>query len=52
VSLLILSLRHERLLEAGRITLWLVVAVALASGTEYFLRFFRRIVLEDGEPGR
>ena len=32
VSLLILSLRHERFLEAGRFTLWLVVAVALASG--------------------
>jgi CDP-diacylglycerol--glycerol-3-phosphate 3-phosphatidyltransferase len=50
VSLLILALRHEHFRAAGRIALWLVVAVALVSGTEYFLRFFRRIVLQDGEP--
>jgi len=52
VSLLILALRHDRFLDVGRYALWLVVAIALASGTEYFLRFFRRIVLEDGEAGR
>ncbi len=48
VSLLILALRHEHFRTPGRYALWLVVAVALVSGTEYFLRFFRRIVLEDG----
>jgi hypothetical protein len=31
----------------GRVALWLVVAVALVSGTEYFFRFLRRIVLDD-----
>ncbi len=45
VSLLILALRHEMFALPGRIALWLVVAVALASGTEYFARFLRRIVL-------
>ncbi len=50
VSLLILALRHERFLDAGRYALWLVVAVALVSGTDYFLRFFRRIVLEERRP--
>ncbi len=52
VSLLILALQHDRFLDPGRYVLWLVVAVALLSGTEYFLRFFRRVVLEDGEAGR
>jgi CDP-diacylglycerol---glycerol-3-phosphate 3-phosphatidyltransferase len=50
VSLLILALRHAPFAAAGRIALWLVVAVALLSGTEYFLRFFRRIVLEGAPP--
>ena len=36
VSLLILALKHQEFLTAGRITLWLVVAVALLSGVEYF----------------
>ena len=45
VSLLILALRHEMFKTPGRIALWLVVAVALVSGTEYFVRFLRRIVL-------
>ena len=45
VSLLILALRHEQFATPGRIALWLVVAVALVSGVEYFLRFFRQIVL-------
>jgi CDP-diacylglycerol---glycerol-3-phosphate 3-phosphatidyltransferase len=49
VSLLILAERHELFRLPGRIALWLVVAVALVSGTEYFLRFFRRIVLEPDE---
>jgi len=51
VSLLILALRHEQFATPGRIALWLVVAVALASGMEYFLRFFRQIVLEGPLPG-
>jgi CDP-diacylglycerol--glycerol-3-phosphate 3-phosphatidyltransferase len=51
VSLLILALRHEQFATPGRIALWLVVAVALASGMEYFLRFIRRIVLEGQQPG-
>ena len=46
VSLLILALRHAVFELPGRIALWLVVAVALVSGSEYFLRFFRKIVLE------
>ena len=51
VSLLILAEKHGELLPAGRIALWLVVAVALISGVEYFLRFFRQIVLEGPPPG-
>ena len=50
VSLLILALRHSRYATPGRIALWLVVAVALISGVEYFLRFFRRIVLAGPPP--
>ena len=50
VSLLILALRHEHFAGAGRIALWLVVAVALASGVEYFLRFFRKVVLAGPAP--
>ena len=49
VSLLILALRHEQFELPGRIALWLVVAVALISGTEYFARFLRRVVI-DGLP--
>jgi CDP-diacylglycerol---glycerol-3-phosphate 3-phosphatidyltransferase len=48
VSLLILALRHEAFDLPGRVALWIVVAVALVSGTEYFARFLRRIVLEGG----
>ena len=50
VSLLILALKHTQFLTPGRVTLWLVVAVALFSGTEYFLRFFRQIVLVGPPP--
>jgi len=50
VSLLILAEKHGELLPAGRIALWLVVAVALFSGVEYFLRFFRQIVLVGPPP--
>ncbi|HTY41167.1 MAG TPA: CDP-diacylglycerol--glycerol-3-phosphate 3-phosphatidyltransferase [Thermoanaerobaculia bacterium] len=51
VSLLILALRHEGFALPGRIALWAVVAVAIVSGTEYFTRFLRRIVLEGPRPG-
>jgi CDP-diacylglycerol---glycerol-3-phosphate 3-phosphatidyltransferase len=50
VSLLILALRHDVFALPGRIALWLVVAVALVSGTEYFMRFLRRIMLTPPSP--
>jgi CDP-diacylglycerol--glycerol-3-phosphate 3-phosphatidyltransferase len=43
VSLLILALRHERFALPGRVALWLVVAVAIISGTEYFVRFWKQV---------
>ena len=49
VSLLILTLRHDMFALPGLVALWLVVAVALVSGTEYFVRFLRRIVLAEPE---
>jgi CDP-diacylglycerol--glycerol-3-phosphate 3-phosphatidyltransferase len=45
VSLLILTERHPVFRTPGLFALWVVVAVALASGTDYFVRFLRRIVL-------
>ncbi len=45
VALLILALRDDVFAIPGRIALWLVVAVALVSGTDYFNRFLRQIVL-------
>ena len=48
VSLLILALRHEIFEVPGRAALWLVVAVALISGTEYFVRFWKQITASDG----
>ncbi len=50
VSLLILALRHEEFVLPGRAALWLVVAVALVSGSDYFARFLRRIVIEGRLP--
>jgi CDP-diacylglycerol--glycerol-3-phosphate 3-phosphatidyltransferase len=47
VSMLILALRHEAFETPGRAALWAVVAVALISGTEYFVRFWKRITEED-----
>ncbi len=44
ISLLILSERYSDLALAGKIALWVVVAVALASGAQYFTQFLRRIV--------
>ena len=50
VSMLILALRHEVFALPGLIALWLVVLVALISGTEYFVRFLRRIVVSGSPP--
>jgi CDP-diacylglycerol--glycerol-3-phosphate 3-phosphatidyltransferase len=53
VSLLILAIRHSSFLipvlditleDLAKAALWLVVAVALISGTQYFARFLQRIV--------
>jgi CDP-diacylglycerol--glycerol-3-phosphate 3-phosphatidyltransferase len=49
-SLLILSLRHEIFVFPGKIALWIVVAVALVSGTQYFMRFLQRVTSFDGLP--
>jgi hypothetical protein len=51
VSLLILALRHEVFAQPAKIALWLVVAVALLSGAEYFARFLRRIALTPPAAG-
>ena len=50
VSLLILALRHDVFALPGRIALWLVIAVALVSGTDYFTRFLRRVMLTPPSP--
>ena len=44
VSLLILSERYEWVLLPGRIALWVVVAVAIISGAQYFRLFLRRVM--------
>ena len=49
-SLLILALRHEMFIVPGKLALWLVVIVALASGTQYFLRFLQRVTSIEGAP--
>jgi CDP-diacylglycerol--glycerol-3-phosphate 3-phosphatidyltransferase len=43
-SLLILATRHQQYILPGKIALWIVVAVALVSGVQYFATFLRRIV--------
>jgi len=59
VSLLILAIRHRALLlpvidvslqDIAQVALWLVVAVALISGTQYFARFLQRVVSFTGPP--
>ena len=61
VSLLILAIRHSQavlpvlnisLQELAQAGLWIVVAVALISGTQYFARFLERIVSATGPPSR
>lgn len=49
-SLLILALRHEMFILPGKVALWLVVIVALASGTQYFLRFLQRVTSIESAP--
>jgi CDP-diacylglycerol--glycerol-3-phosphate 3-phosphatidyltransferase len=44
VSLLILSERYEWFLLPGKIALWIVVAIAIISGAQYFRLFLRRVV--------
>jgi CDP-diacylglycerol---glycerol-3-phosphate 3-phosphatidyltransferase len=51
VSMLILALRHEAFETPGRAALWAVVAVALISGTEYFVRFWKQITAEEPREG-
>ena len=43
IALLILSDRWDVFAIAGKVTLWLAVAVAIISATEYFVRFISRI---------
>lgn len=49
-SLLILALRHEAFVGPGKAALWVVVAVALMSGTQYFVRFLQRVTSLEGLP--
>ena len=48
VSLLILSERYDWLLLPGRIALWIVVAVAILSGAQYFRLFLHRVMAFTG----
>jgi len=49
-SLMILALRHDILVVPGKVALWIVVIVALASGTQYFLRFLQQVTSIEGAP--
>ena len=42
-SLLILALRHEVFVLPGKLALWIVVAITLLSGFQYFARFLQRV---------
>lgn len=48
VSLLILSERYDWLLLPGKIGLWVVVAVAILSGLQYFQVFLQRVMAFTG----
>jgi len=48
VSLLILTLRYAELVVPAKAALWVVVAVAIVSGAEYFRRFLERVVSLEG----
>ena len=43
-SILILATRYQAFVLPGKVALWVVVAIALASGVQYFVTFLRRIV--------
>ena len=47
-SLLILATRHQVFLQPGKIALWVVVAIALISGTQYFALFLTRVTAISG----
>jgi CDP-diacylglycerol--glycerol-3-phosphate 3-phosphatidyltransferase len=47
-SLLILALRHRMFAIPGKVALWVVVTVALVSGTQYFARFLQRVTSFEG----
>ncbi len=44
VSLLILSQRYDWMVLLGKVSLWIVVAVAIISGVQYFTVFLQRVV--------
>ena len=48
VSLLILSERYDWLLLPGKAALWVVVAVAILSGAQYFKLFLQRVMAFTG----
>lgn len=50
ISLLILSERFDWLMLPGKITLWIVVAVAIVSGAQYFRIFLKTIVSGAAPP--
>ena len=49
-SLLILALRHQEFEVPGKAALWVVVAVALGSGTHYFVHFLQRVTSFESLP--
>jgi hypothetical protein len=48
VSLLILALRYTEAFVPSKAALWVVVAIAIISGAEYFRRFLQQIVSIEG----
>ncbi|MFN2386127.1 MAG: CDP-diacylglycerol--glycerol-3-phosphate 3-phosphatidyltransferase [Thermoanaerobaculia bacterium] len=48
VSLLILALRYVEAFVPAKAALWVVVAIAIVSGAEYFRRFLQQIVSIEG----
>ncbi len=50
VCLLILATRHTEFIFPGKVALWIVVAIAIISGAEYFARFLHRVVSIEGPP--
>ncbi len=48
ISLMILSERYEWALLPGKIALWIVVAIAIISGAQYFRLFLQRVMSFNG----